>query len=171
MVLSELQVAWDRATLTTVVVFCPLTATPCSLWRGQVVVSHFPGKALAWRHLLCGFPQLLVPSRLETAWPTSFRRQGVKFQVGWDWLGVGLGSREMEDGIEGSLPGRARLLHRAGHVLGFLGLGLLLCGWGTSCHWSTVWLMEVTHRRSRRVYRPERLDKMVLTGERAKGTA
>lgn len=116
------------------------SATPCSLWRGQVVVSHFPGKALAWRpFLLCGLPQLLVPSRLETAWPTSFRRQGIKFQVGWDWLGVGLG-REVEDGIEGSLPGRAQLLHRAGHVLGFLGLGLLLreTGWGTSCHWSTV---------------------------------
>lgn len=135
------------------------------------MVSHFPGKALAWRpFLLCGLPQLF-PSRLETAWPTSFRRQGIKFLVGWDWLGVGLG-REVEGGIEGSLPGRARLLHRAGHVLGFLGLGLLLCetGWGTSCHWSTVGLMEVMHRRSRRVYRPERVDKMVLPG-RAKGTA
>lgn len=123
MVLSELQVAWDRATLTTVVVFCPLTATPCSLWRGQVVVSHFPGKALARRPLLCGLPQLLVPFRLETAWPTSFRRQGVKFQVGWDWLGVGLG-REMEDSIEGSLPGRAWLCTE---------LGMFLVSWALAC--------------------------------------
>lgn len=84
--------------------------------EGTVAVSHFPGKAFSWRpFLLCGLPPLLIPSRLETAWPSS-GRQAVKFQVGRDWLGVGLG-REMEDDMnEGSLPGRAQLLHRAGHV-------------------------------------------------------
>lgn len=68
--------------------------------------------------MLCGLPQLLVPSRLETAWFGS-GRQAAKFQVGTSWV-VGSG-REMEDGMKASLPGRALLLHRAAHVSWFVG--------------------------------------------------
>lgn len=63
-----------------------------------------------------GLPPLLVPYRLETAWP-SFGRQAVKFQVVPDWLGVGLG-REMEDGMKAACLDEPSCteLHRAGHV-------------------------------------------------------
>lgn len=78
----------------------------------------FPLKALAWRPFFAVYLTHTHPQARDSV--AQLCRQAVEFQLDWDWMGIAL-DREMEDGIKASLPGRALLLHRAGHVSWFLG--------------------------------------------------